>query len=90
MKQLDLKKLEAINKEAIKNPERFLGEKKMTKEVLESALKDALKKIDKLWDDMNGLFPSETSKDNIYPAVENTQGWCQEVWILVLALPLTA
>ena len=45
MSTLNLEKLAAIKKEEIKNPERYLGEKKMTKEVLEAALSDALKKI---------------------------------------------
>lgn len=55
-----------IVKHEIINPERFLTEKKMTKEVLEAALKEALIKIDKLWEDLHGNFASSASKNNIY------------------------
>ena len=46
--------MKEINKETIKNPERYISEPKMTKEMLNLALNDALKKIDKLWDDVHG------------------------------------
>ncbi len=90
MSTLNLEKLAAIKKEEIKNPERYLGEKKMTKEVLEAALSDALKKIDQLWDDMGGLFPAESSVDNVYPAVENDRGWNEGFWTGMLWLAYEA
>lgn len=55
-----------INKENILNPEKYVSESKMTKEVLQQALADALKKIDKLWDDVHGNCASSASKNNIY------------------------
>lgn len=64
-----------INKEQIKNPERFIGEKKMTKEVLEKALEAALVKIDKLWDDIHGNFASHASVNNKYQENMNDGGW---------------
>jgi len=90
MSTLNLEKLAAIKKEEIKNPERYLGEKKMTKEVLEAALSDALKKLDQLWDDMGGLFPAESSVDNVYPAVENDRGWNEGFWTGMLWLAYEA
>ena len=45
--------------------------KKMTKDVLEKALKDALVKIDKLWEDVHGNFPTHNSTDNVYGEVGN-------------------
>ena len=64
-----------INKEQINNPERFIGEKKMTKEVLEKALEAALVKIDKLWDDLHGNFASHASVNNKYQENMNDGGW---------------
>ncbi len=77
MYQIDSEKMQKINYEQIKNPERYSGEKKMTKEVLKKALDDALLKIDKLWNDVHGNFPAEHSTDNIYPEVKNEEGWNQ-------------
>ena len=66
-----------INRESIKNPGRYLGEKKMTKEVLEKALADALVKIDKLWEDVHGNFASHSSINNVYQETTNmnSAGW---------------
>ena len=73
-----------INKESIINPERYLSEKKMTKGMLEKALKDALIKIDKLWDDVHGNFATHTSEDGIYGEEGNPPegggGWNQGFW----------
>lgn len=75
MNLINIEKMQKINKEEIINPSRYTDGKKMTKEVLESALADALKKLDKLWEDMNGKFPSETSIKNKYEIWENDKGW---------------
>lgn len=66
-----------IKREEIKNPQRYTDGTKMTKEVLENALKDALKKIDKLWEDVNGNFASHASQNNIYKENSNlgSNGW---------------
>mgnify|MGYP004567919411 FL=1 len=72
--------------DSVKSPERFLGAKLMTDEKLSEALSDALKKIDQLWDDMQGKFPSESSVNNRYVAVENDQGWNTGFWCGMLWL----
>lgn len=64
-------------KVSIINPKRFLGEQKMTKEILEYAVKEALKKIDRLMEDMGDDFPSTHSENNVYPAMKNDSGWQQ-------------
>lgn len=75
MNFINLEKLSKINKEKIKEPQRFTTDRKMTSDILQSALNDALLKIDKLWEDVHGNFPSEASKDNTYSEVENVYGW---------------
>ncbi|MBR5505453.1 MAG: glycoside hydrolase family 88 protein [Clostridia bacterium] len=75
MYTINTEKINGIKKEEIINPDRYINSRKMTKEVLEKALADALIKIDKLWDDVHGNFPSEASKNNIYEEVENIYGW---------------
>ena len=75
MNIINKEKINTITKEDIINPQRYLGHTMMTKEVLENALADALVKIDKLWDDVHGKFPSEASTNNIYEEVENVFGW---------------
>lgn len=69
--------MKTINKEVILNAERYLSDKKFTREVLEAALKEALKKIDKLWGDVDGNFPTPASENNIYKIVYNhkSKGW---------------
>ena len=75
MYTINIEKINGIKKEEILNPDRYIVSRKMTKEVLEKALADALIKIDKLWDDVHGKFPSEASTNNIYEEVENIFGW---------------
>ncbi|MBQ2613825.1 MAG: glycoside hydrolase family 88 protein [Clostridia bacterium] len=72
----------------VENPERFLREKKMTKEVLEAAFQDACKKVEQLYEDMkDGLaFPSHASKDNVYERDNNDDGWSQGFWLGLLWL----
>ena len=75
MNIINTEKISKINKEKIINPQRYTAPRKMTKEILEKALSDALLKIDKLWEDVHGNFPSEASTNNIYEEVENIFGW---------------
>ncbi len=84
--------MKQINKETIKNPEKYISETKMTKEVLQSALNDALKKIDKLWDDVHGNFVSHESTNNIYREEQNygTAGWNTGFWTGMLWLAYEA
>ena len=64
----------------------------MTKEVLQFALNDALKKIDKLWDDVHGNFVSHASVNGVYEEVENygTAGWNTGFWTGMLWLAYEA
>lgn len=69
-----------------------MSETKMTKELLQSALNDALVKIDKLWDDVHGNFASHTSENNIYLEEQNygTVGWNTGFWTGMLWLAYEA
>lgn len=64
----------------------------MTKEVLQSALNDALKKIDKLWEDVHGNFASHASVNGVYEEVQNygTAGWNTGFWTGMLWLAYEA
>lgn len=64
----------------------------MTKEVLQSALNEALKKIDKLWEDVNGNFVSHASTNNIYKEEQNygSAGWNTGFWTGMLWLAYEA
>ena len=66
-----------IIKEEIKNPAKFLKENKMTGPVIEKAIQCALEKIDKLWNDVHGNFPSHAGVNNIYTEEDNytSCGW---------------
>lgn len=81
-------KLSKIKKEQILNPERFAGSKKMTLEILENALSDALKKIDRLWNDVHGNFASHASLNGIYQEEMNDEyaGWNNGFWTGMLWL----
>lgn len=72
--------MKTIYKEKIINPERYILDKKMTPEVLKKAIDDALMKIDKLWDDVHGNFPSHASVANVYLEEENIGGWHTGFW----------
>ncbi len=81
-----------INKEIIKNPERFKGSKLMTEEVLNAALADALIKIDKLWEDVHGNFAAHESVNNVYAECNNREesGWNSGFWTGMLWLAYEA
>lgn len=69
-------------------------EKKMTTEMLEKALQDALLKIDKLWEDVHGNFPTHNSEKGIYGEMgnppEGKSGWNQGFWTGILWLAYEA
>ena len=90
MYNINKEKMNKIQKADIVNSGRYLGEKKMTKEILTAALGDALEKIDKLWNDVHGNFSSEMSKDNVYWEVDNTYGWHSGFWTGMLWLAYEA
>jgi len=92
MTQINKEKIKNITYESVNCPERFLSGKKMTVEVLEKALFDAIKKIDKLWEDVNGEFPSPASYDNRYKQIDNytSEGWGTGFWTGMLWLAYDA
>lgn len=57
---------------------------------LNEALNAALEKIDLLWEDMNGMFPSHNSENNKYYPVENDNGWNTGFWTGMLWLAYEA
>lgn len=83
-----------IHKESVEHPERYLTEKKMTKDVLEKALDAALLKIDQLWEEMQGGFPTHNSVNNVYGRDGNPPegggGWNQGFWTGMLWLAYEA
>ena len=75
-----------MQKVCVLRPERFLGERLMTGEVLECAVRESLKKIDLLMEEMGDDFPNTHSENNVYPAVKNVAGWqegfyCGMLWL---------
>lgn len=66
------------------------GKYKMQGEVLENALQAALKKIDRLMEEMGENFPRTHSENNIYPAVKNEVQWQQGFWSGMLWLAYEA
>lgn len=77
--------------ENIKNRQKYEAVSGLTKEKIESALRDALKVIDKNLEDFTTYFPSESSNNNIYEKWENDKGWGTGFWtgILWIAYELT-
>jgi len=74
----------------VEKPQRFSRDVKMTKEVLEAALQDALKQIDRLYEDMGTDFPSHNSVNNVYQPVKNNGGWNTGFWCGMLWLAYEA
>ncbi len=83
--------MKVIKPEVLQNEERFKKVNQFSKEKLDKAIQDALKKVDVLMADMGDKFPNHNSVNNIYPAIENNTGWCQGFWsgILWLSYELT-
>ena len=67
----------------IREPERF-SDFTIPREKLEYALKEALKKIDYALECHKGLFPRETSQNNVYGTMTNTGGWGTGFWTGIL------
>ncbi len=63
----------------IKNPERFLGAE-LSREKLEYALGEAIKKIDYAMTTFGKDFAEHASVNNVYPTVDNSEGWNQGFW----------
>ena len=82
--------MKTISPVKIEKPERFSGEKLINKAVLETALKEALIKIDKLYTDMGTDFPSHNSENNVYQPVKNDYGWNTGFWCGILWLSYEA
>lgn len=92
MNTINIEKINKINKEEIQTPQRYTGPVQMTEEVLEKALSHALKKIDKLWEDVHGNFASHASINNIYKEEQNygSTGWNTGFWTGMLWLAYEA
>ena len=82
--------MKAIEYVKIENPERFLGARLIEQATLENALKEALVKIDKLYEDMGTDFPSHNSVGNVYQPVKNDCGWNTGFWCGILWLAYEA
>lgn len=67
----------------IKNPERY-SDFALSREKLQYALSEALKKIDYALECYKGQFPTEYSKNNIYSPTTNTGGWGTGFWTGIL------
>ncbi len=80
-----------IYKQDILHPEKFEKSFRVSKEKLQGALKEALKKIDGNLETFRTTFPSHNSENNVYFQLQNDDGWCQGFWsgILWLAYELT-
>lgn len=75
-----------MQKVEIEKAERFSQERRMTREILDEALKEALKKIDRLMVDMGDDFPNTHSASNVYPPVKNDREWQEGFWTGMLWL----
>ncbi len=82
--------MKKVNDVKIEKPERFSGETLMTKEVLEEAIQNALKKVEQLYQEMGTNFPSHASENNVYQPVNNTSGWNTGFWCGILWLAYEA
>ena len=56
----------------------------ISREKLEGALEEAIKKIDYALPTFTDKFPSHTSTNNVYSAVENNNGWNTGFWTGIL------
>lgn len=76
--------------EEIECKEKYCENKYVTKEFLDEALQNALKKVDQLIEDMGGDFPDHASKNNVYHPVKNVDGWNTGFWCGMLWLSYEA
>ena len=80
-----------VNTEPIKNIEKYNESGRLTADKLNSALSEALKKIDANLESFKTSFPSHASVNNVYEHDDNSDGWNQGFWtgILWIAYELT-
>lgn len=80
-----------IQTEQIRQPERYEPGFTVSKDKLNYALNEALKKIDGNLKTFRTMFPSHASENNVYFPMENNDGWNEGFWsgILWLAYELT-
>lgn len=76
--------------EEIADKEKYNPNKNVTEEFLNKALQAALKKVDRLIEDMGGDFPDHASKNNVYSPVKNDNGWNTGFWCGMLWLSYEA
>lgn len=79
-------------KQVVLNFDKYSKESGYTKEKLQKAISEAIKKVNKAIDDFDGLFAASNSKNNVYPPDTNYTGdWNQGFWtgILWLSYELT-
>ena len=69
-----------MNCEPIKNPEKYGKCAVLTKEKLQYALSEALKKIDGNLETFATMYPAHASVNNVYAAQENNTGWNCGFW----------
>lgn len=75
-----------VNDEGIKNPERYMANSAITtQDFWENAFQNSLKKIDANLPAFTTKFPAPCSKNNIYPALDNTD-WTSSFWTGMLWL----
>ena len=67
----------------VKHPERFVGFE-LSREKVEYALKEALKKIDFALPQFTDKFPEHSSVNNVYAQVDNDRGWNTGFWTGIL------
>ncbi len=68
---------------AIENKEKY-SYFRISREKLEYALSEAVKKIDFALEGFGDKFPDASSKNNVYPTIENDNGWTTGFWTGVL------
>ncbi len=69
--------------EGINDPEKY-ADFDLSREKLESALAEAIEKIDYALPAFTNKFPAHNSEGNVYPAVENNAGWNTGFWTGIL------
>lgn len=69
--------------EGIDNPEKYASFE-LSREKLEYALSEAIKKIDFALPTFTTKFPAHNSENNVYPAVNNDNGWNVGFWTGIL------
>lgn len=76
--------------EKIKNQNQFGPCPECSEKFLEQAMQDALKKVDRLMNDMGTYFPSETGVNNVYQPTKTDLNWGDGFWTGLLWLSYEA